>query len=276
MERVEQFEALAPLLSAQLKKGVFTNNFLSRDDYAREIAQGLWAQEFPGGLLLFRSRTGYYVLNFYLQKDGVPALPDLDGLVVTEMAWRPREAEGAAAALERLRAAGFVEQFRRLRRERPAMAEANPVDGSGAADAAQHSGIAGLADSAQTVEILEFLRDNFDSLTGCLPSEEALAEDVAGGRVVCTTDGFGLTGVLHFARGRASTEIRHLAVRSDCRGQGLAGKLLSAYLHATGTAKSQVWARRGNTPAEHFYEKHQYRLDGWQSVVLLAGGKEQL
>ena len=276
MERVERFEALAPLLSAQLKKGVFTNNFLGRDDYAREIARGLWAQEFPGGLLLFRTRTGYYVLNFYLQKDGVPKLPDLDGPVVTEMAWRPREADAAAAALERLRAAGFAQQFRRLRRERPAMADAEPAVGSGAADAAPGSVIAGLAGTDQTAEVLKFLQANFDPFTGCLPTEEALAEDVAVGNVVCTADGSGLTGVLHFARGRTSTEIRHLAVRGDCRGQGLAGKLLGAYLQATGHAKSQVWARQGNTPAEHFYEKHQYRPDGWQSAVLLAGGKEQL
>ena len=33
-------------------------------------------------------------------------------------------------------------------------------------------------------------------------------------------------------------------------------------------AKSQVWARTGNLPAEHFYEKHGYRPDGWTSAVL--------
>lgn len=276
MERVEQFEVLAPLLSAQLKKGVFTNNFLGWDDYAREIARGLWVHAFSGGLLLFRTRAGHHVLNFYLQKEAALELPALDGPVVTELVWRPREAEAAAAALERFQAAGFVEQFRRLRRERPATADANPADGSGALNADQHSGIAGLAETTQTAEVLEFLRANFDLLTGCLPTEEALAEDVAAGNVACTADSRGLTGVLHFARGRASTEIRHLAVRDDCRGQGLAGKLLDAYLQATGHAKSQVWARQGNTPAEHFYEKHQYRPDGWQSAVLLAGGKEQL
>ena len=258
MERVERFADLAPLLSAQLKKGVFTNNFLRPDDYDREIAGGLWVHAHPGGLLLLRARDSHYVLNFYLQRDGALELPALDKPAVTELVWRPREAEAAAVALERFRVAGFAEQFRRLRRERPAMAGPDPAD-------------AGPADPARAGEILDFLRTHFDSFTGCLPTEAELA-----GNVVCAADSRGLTGVLHFSRGRASTEIRHLAVRADCRGKGLAGKLLGAYLQAAGGGKSQVWARQGNSPAEHFYEKHQYRPDGWQSAVLLAGGKEQL
>ena len=71
-----------------------------------------------------------------------------------------------------------------------------------------------------------------------------------------------------FAVSRASTEIRHLAVRADCRGKGLAGELLTAYLSVTDGVKSQVWARTGNAPAEHFYEQHGYRPDGWTSAVL--------
>ena len=74
--------------------------------------------------------------------------------------------------------------------------------------------------------------------------------------------------MLHFAVSRVSTEIRHLAVRADCRGRGLACELLTAYLNVTDGAKSQVWARTGNAPAEHFYEQHGYRPDGWTSAVL--------
>ena len=96
MERVERFADLAPLLSAQLKKGVFTNNFLRPDDYDREIAGGLWVHAHPGGLLLLRARDSHYVLNFYLQRDGALELPALDKPAVTELvcalAWIPAEA----------------------------------------------------------------------------------------------------------------------------------------------------------------------------------------
>ena len=77
--------------------------------------------------------------------------------------------------------------------------------------------------------------------------------------------------MLHYAPGRAQCEIRHLAVRADCRGHGYAGRLLAMLEAKTGGQKCAVWARVGNAPAEHFYEKNQFQPDGWQSVVLRLG-----
>ena len=45
-------------------------------------------------------------------------------------------------------------------------------------------------------------------------------------------------------------------------------KLLEA---KTGGQKCAVWARVGNAPAEHVYEKNQFQPDGWSSVVLRLG-----
>ena len=41
MQRAESYAALAPLLSAQLRRGVVTNCFLSAEDYQRELPRGL-------------------------------------------------------------------------------------------------------------------------------------------------------------------------------------------------------------------------------------------
>ena len=78
----------------------------------------------------------------------------------------------------------------------------------------------------------------------------ALLAALAGGQLLMTADETGLTGLLHYAPGFGASEIRHLAVREDRRGQGLAGALLGSYLAAAGGQKSQVWARTGNIPAE--------------------------
>ena len=45
-------------------------------------------------------------------------------------------------------------------------------------------------------------------------------------------------------------------------------KLLGMLRARTGGQKCTVWARQGNTPAERFYEKNDFRPDGWTSVVL--------
>ena len=57
MRRVESCAALAPLLSAQLRRGVVTNCFLSPADYQREIDAGLFYEERDGFLLLLRQRA---------------------------------------------------------------------------------------------------------------------------------------------------------------------------------------------------------------------------
>ena len=69
--------------------------------------------------------------------------------------------------------------------------------------------------------------------------------------------------------------ITNVAVFPSCRRQGIANALFDAYLAAAGGQKSLVWARIGNEAAERFYETHDYRPDGWNSVVLQYGGTEQ-
>ena len=122
---------------------------------------------------------------------------------------------------------------------------------------------------------MDFLKQEFSTFTGCLPTEDTLREALAAGQILCAQDERGICGLLHFAPGRAASELRHLAVRADCRRQGIANALFDAYMSVTGGQKSLVWARTGNEAAERFYETHDYRPDGWNSVVLQYGGTEQ-
>ena len=161
-----------------------------------------------------------------------------------------RRAQDALCAL------GFTEAFCRLRRTRAAIP---------APDSAE------TASEASFEAVRAFLLAQFDPLTGCIPPEEELRQAVSAGQVLCLMDADGISGLLHYASGRAQCEIRHLAVRADCRGHGYAGRLLAMLEAKTGGQKCAVWARVGNAPAEHFYEKNQFQPDGWQSVVLRLG-----
>ena len=118
MQRAESYAALAPLLSAQLRRGVVTNCFLSAEDYQRELPRGLYYEEREGCLLLLRQRPGHLILNFYLQPGGTFFLPDVKKPVVTELSCRAKDADAMSAAAEQLRGLGFAECFRRLRRTR--------------------------------------------------------------------------------------------------------------------------------------------------------------
>ncbi len=258
MERIERPEALAALVRAQLQRGVFTNQPLTAD-WAAWVAEGAAAEPFDGGLWIARRRGDHDLLTFCLQAGAAAAKPRLERPAVTEIAFREKDAAAARSAAGRLEAAGFREVLRRARRSRPAEPPA------GAGEACRFPG------PAEAAAVEAFLAAHFDGLTGCLPPPEALAAALAGRQVVTLEDGRGIAGLLHYAPGRGSWEIRHLAVRADLRGHGLAGRLLDACLRENGGQRSTVWARQGNAPAERFYEKHGYRPDGWQSIVLAAG-----
>ena len=249
MRRVESCAALAPLLSAQLRRGVVTNCFLSPADYQREIDAGLFYEEGDGFLLLLRQRAGYRLLNFYLHPGAKLCLPEQPSPLITELACREKDQDAMRRAQDALCALGFTEAFFRLRRTRAAI----PVQNTAETPA-----------EASFEAVRAFLLEQFDPLTGCIPPDEA-------GQVLCLSDADGISGLLHYAPGRAQCEIRHLAVRADCRGHGYAGRLLRLLEAKTGGQKCAVWARVGNAPAEHFYEKNQFQPDGWQSVVLRLG-----
>ena len=256
MQRAESYAALAPLLSAQLRRGVVTNCFLSPADYQREIDAGLFYEEGNGFLLLLRQRAGYRLLNFYLHPGAKLFLPGQTLPLITELACREKDQAAMRRAQDALCALGFAECFHRLRRTRAAI----PVPDN-----------AETASEASFEAVRAFLLAQFDPLTGCIPPEEELRQAVSAGQVLCLSDADGISGLLHYAPGRAQCEIRHLAVRADCRGRGYAGQLLKLLEAKTGGQKCAVWARVGNAPAEHFYEKNQFQPDGWQSVVLRLG-----
>ena len=211
MRRVESYAALAPLLSAQLRRGVVTNCFLSPADYQREIDAGLFYEEGDGFLLLLRQRAGYRLLNFYLHPGAKLFLPGQTLPLVTELACREKDQAAMRRAQDALCALGFTEAFFRLRRTRAAI----PVQNTAETPA-----------EASFEAVWAFLLAQFDPLTGCIPPDEELRQAVSAGQVLCLMDADGISGLLHYAPGRAQCEIRHLAVRADCRGHGYAGRLL--------------------------------------------------
>lgn len=260
MKPITSYEELAPLLSAQLRRGVVTNAALTAEDWRREIAErALWIQDWEEGLLLLRRREGFSRLQFYLRTLSLPDDLAWDGPTVLEIPARPKD-ESLLRAVEFWKGQGFQELFRRERLVLPRDTKVPPGDGP------LTPRIAGAAD---TESIWELLQDNFDPITGCLPTKAELARDLEAGRVVCADAGDGkAAGLLHIAPGRGSTQLRHLAVGRPYRRQGGAQSLLERYLEHTGFAKSLVWVRTDNDPGRRFYTKNGYKPDGWSSTVL--------
>lgn len=155
MQRAESYAALAPLLSAQLRRGVVTNCFLSAEDYQRELPRGLYYEEREGCLLLLRQRPGHLILNFYLQPGGTFFLPDVKKPVVTELSCRAKDAD---AMVRRGRAAAGGS----------ALPNASAV--CGARGPAAEAADAEEAADASFDAVRAFLLAQFDPLTGLHPA----------------------------------------------------------------------------------------------------------
>jgi len=55
MKRVNNFEDLNKLISIHFKKGVYTNCFISKEEFESEIKnKTLFCHEYDGGILFFR------------------------------------------------------------------------------------------------------------------------------------------------------------------------------------------------------------------------------
>ncbi len=104
MQKIEAFAQAAGLLGAQLRRGVVTNSFLTAADCDREAKTGLYVYEADGELLVFRDRGTHYILNFFLQQGARPTLPDVSKPVVTELAYRPKDADAMLSAAAYFRA----------------------------------------------------------------------------------------------------------------------------------------------------------------------------
>lgn len=257
MEKIESYAELAPLLSAQLRRGVVTNAFESQTGYEREIAAGrLAVQTMERGLLLFHQRQGYQRLNFYLQEQRLPPL-SLDQPTVLEIAYRARD-EKMRQAVELWQSAGFQLLFHRQRMQRPA--DPTPPESLGA-------GVRLARPEDQTV-VQAMMDGYYDPVLGCLPTADELAEDIRDGAVFCCEADGVIVGMLQVALGRTSTEMRHFVVRPECRRQGIAQRLFESYQAQTQGKRSMVWVLADNLPAVTMYEKNGFHTDGWMSAVL--------
>ena len=250
MERIDKPEAAKALLAAYMKPGAVFSRRFTAEELERECAEGsLFAEEDPGCLLLARRRGAHQILSFALEKGAAPPEPGFDRPTVLELAFRERDA-ALRATLPDWEKRGFTPVLRRVRLTRPA------------GDAAENAPLP-LAQTSDHAAVRALLEECFDPLTGCLPTDAALASDLAAGRVLFFGD-----AVLRFSEG-AAREVRQLAVAPMSRGRGKGGALLDAFLAAKGGGRIAVWTAETNDAALRLYESRGFAPDGWRSVVLL-------
>lgn len=257
MRKIESYNELNTLIMKQFRRGMLTNSFLSRKEYESEIANGtLEFHEYENGLLIFRKRSEHVILNFWLNDRSLPGNIDFKPNTVLEIAHRERDIE-LVKIVEKWNEIGFVQEFRRQR-----MTFGESFESS--ADPC-----ISFAEKSDFEAVKFLLEDNFSSVTGCIPTDDTLNEDIKNGNILLYSKNNDKLGLLHYTKEKNKTELRHLCVSESARGQGIGKRLVHQYNSQTNDMLRHVWVRSDNFPAVKLYESCGYHADGMYSDVLI-------
>ncbi len=164
-----------------------------------------------------------------------------------------------------MRSAGFSKVLGRMRMARSGILnEGNKITNEDNRIAKEDIRIANDEDFEK---IKMLLYDNFDILTGCLPTDSELSNDIGAGNYIYAERDGAAAGIIHFEKSKKSSEIRHLAVSQGARKCGLASRMFEFYISETRTEKNLVWVGEKNDIAIDFYKYCGYEPDGLRSEV---------
>lgn len=257
MRQIQSYEELSRAAAGYLRPGVTANVMITREKFGPDIEAGrLFAQAGEHNLWIAAHREGHVRLYFYLNDPARPLERRFDLPAVAEVAFRGGGEK--LAALEGCLALCGLEPA--LRRVRLARLPEPPLAGDCAS--------AGRPSDAGAVSL--FLEANFSPLTGCLPTLDEAFSGMEDRRFLTVEDEKGIAGLIHVTPEKNGVEIRHLAVREDRRGQGLAGKLVTACLRENPGKVCRVWVREDYGSARQVYEQAGFEPDGWHSQVYLS------
>ena len=232
-----------------LRRGVFTNAFLSPETYASEIAEGrLFTHTEDGFLGIFLSRDGFYSLYVYVLGEKMPSFPPSLPLIC--------EIAGDAPACLSEELAPF---FSRVHLSRvPSEAAHVPSD------------VRPLS-SLRAREGFSLLSECFDPRTAALPTFTEFCRDCEKGNVLEKTENGTLAGLLRFSSSAKRAEIKHLCVRPDRRKQGVAALLCESFLAVHGEKSVSVFTGSENRAARALYESFGFVRDEITSTVYQKG-----
>lgn len=285
VKQIENYSELSKLIFSCLKKNVLTNCFLSKEDWEFEIYQkNVYYFLIENNLFIFRKREDFWIFNYYV--NGYFNSFNLEVLkekfkqenleiLVAEVVGRKINDENYQKQQDFLKQLGLKKVLTRERFENvenvKLQTEKNEdmlnISVDNKTETLEYE--ITLPDELDSDLILEFLKANFNNYYGCIPLKEKVKEDINEKLFYIAKIDEEIIGVLHFRKSQKTSEIRHLAVKNEWRGQGVGKKLINNYLNEMTSLKKLVWTGNENCSAQKLYEKNGYKKDGYVSSVFM-------
>lgn len=247
MEQITSIKELNDLILPYFKKGVLTNNFLKLEDYDIYIKENsLFFEKIGKNLFFFRNINGINNIYFYINEENKCVFPKNSVVEFLENN-------------ENITNFFYNNNFHKVKVRR----EMKLIDFSNLDEKTNPM----IANEEELEKILDVITANFNGIYGCIPSIYELKKN----KILVNRDRDGnIDGVVHFKNEKSVSNILHISVVEDKRGQGVGKGLLNSYVNYArkDCTEFRLWVNNDNYNAIEFYLKNGYSFTGRESIVM--------
>ena len=270
IEKITDKNILSKMIFKHMKKNVFTNCILFSQEYDSEIEAGsLFMKEYSSdNLILIKMRNDFAIIYFYINSQD-EFFNDIDDLkkelngkkIVTEIAYK--EGQDIDFIVSMFLQMNFSVSLNRICLENNRCGQTSEMP--------LIEGIHLQQELIDSNNILNFLKDNFNEYTGCIPPINIIKKRIDNNELLVLEEDFvrKTIGVLEYSEDNRIT-IKHLAISEDYRGKGLANFLLN--ILSSQNKAIITWTTSGSD-AEKVYIKNRFMKTIYKSVVLMYEGE---
>lgn len=268
MENIINYERLSKLIFKHLKKGVFTNFFMSKEEAENHIKVGnFYYVDDEDFLLLIRDMNSHYIINFYLKDykncDSFwKKIESLNKTVVFEIAYKLENEELINEFCEIANKHDFAKKIDRVKLSRAINEAKVNLDYN-------DDIVFNIANINEFNHICDLLNTSFDKFIGCVPTQAYLQNDIANKNVMIASKNNNLIGTIRFAEKNNEITIKHLAIKSEYQGHKIGKMLVAELINKNQNKKMSVWTGKENVQAIKVYQSNGFTIDNYMSKVLV-------
>jgi len=266
LQKIESTAQLDSLITRFYLKGTQTNNYLLADAYTELIAtERLFCIEQGANAILLVDNPLFFRLYFYLNDLDSEFEVKAEKPITMELLYRGAERR-PLDLLAYWQKAGFSTHLTRDQ----LFITYDQIQWQTNLNDSVSIKIGTQIQEAEYAHTL--LEDSLDIYTGDHMELEAVQEHLQAGNLLMAYTGDSLCGVLQMESKKTGTWLGHVAVDPAFRGQGIAKKLVDAYLKSNAgneKAKYQLWVIEDNEAAYRLYRNFGFKYAGRSTVSML-------
>ncbi len=267
MNQIKDYIEFSFLVMKHLRKGVFTNCFLSKEEVLEYIELDNFKYISENNYLIFvREFDNRIFINFYLNDytnsdDFFNYLKNFSKPVVFELPFKNSNESIIEDFEKKILENGFVKIQDRIKLIR------KPDEEAINSDLLNDNYVFKFVEENYYDELLNLFDSSFDEFYGCIPTKEMIKKDILDNNIFGCISENKLIGMIRFFKKDGEITIKHLAIKSEYRHQKIGKLLVAKFIEKYNDNKIIVWTGNTNESAKKVYIANGFCIDQYSSRV---------